>query len=70
MEWKRKLYAKGREHDKTHKVSELLDQNNNTPFYLYHNKKNTQIIYQEDNLVCSTREQRKKQVQLKTLKKE
>ena len=35
----KKVYAQERQHDETHKVSELLDQNNDTLFYLYHNPK-------------------------------
>jgi len=31
------VYARERQHDEIHKVSELLDQNNDTPFYLHHN---------------------------------
>ena len=34
---KKKVYAQRRQHDETHKVYELLDQNNDTPFYLHHN---------------------------------
>jgi uncharacterized protein YllA (UPF0747 family) len=36
---KKKVYARERQHDKTYKVSELLDQNINTLFYLHHNLK-------------------------------
>ena len=35
---KKKVYARERQHDETHKVSELLDQNNDTSFYLHHNQ--------------------------------
>jgi hypothetical protein len=43
-----------KQHDKTHKVYELLDQNNDTPFYLYHDKKKIQIANQKHNLLRST----------------
>jgi hypothetical protein len=33
------MYARERQHDEIHKVSKLLDQNNDTPFYLHHNSK-------------------------------
>jgi len=36
-----------------HKVYELLDQNNNTPFYLHHNQER-QIVDRKDNLLRST----------------
>jgi hypothetical protein len=34
---KRKVYAQERQHDETHKVYKLLDQNNDTPFYFHYN---------------------------------
>jgi hypothetical protein len=36
MEYKRNVYARERQHDETHKVSKLLDQNHDTSFYLHH----------------------------------
>jgi catabolite regulation protein CreA len=36
---KKKVYARKKQHDETHKVSELFDQNNDTLFYLHHNQK-------------------------------
>jgi hypothetical protein len=35
---KKKVYARERQHDEAHKVSELLDQNNDTSFHLHHNQ--------------------------------
>jgi hypothetical protein len=35
---KRKIYARERQHDETYKVFELLDQNNDTSFYLHQNQ--------------------------------
>jgi len=37
MEYKIKVYARERQYYDTHKVYELLDQNNDTSFYLYYN---------------------------------
>jgi hypothetical protein len=36
---KKKIYAQVKQHDETHKVSKLLDQNNDTFFYLHHDQK-------------------------------
>ena len=38
---KKRVYAQERQHDETYKVSELLDQNNDTPFYFHHNQEDT-----------------------------
>lgn len=35
---KRKIYARERQHDETYKVFELLDQKNDTSFYLHQNQ--------------------------------
>jgi calcineurin-like phosphoesterase family protein len=42
MELEKKcMYILEKDYDETHKVFELLDQNNDNPFYLYHNPKDT-----------------------------
>jgi hypothetical protein len=38
---KKKVYARERQHDETHKVSKLLDQNNDTSFCLTITQKDT-----------------------------